>query len=77
VSQNTEPVIIVNATSDDGLALAREFHSAGRMVIGVVAEVDKDFEEDISCLSQLLVGDVELLARAACHLNNFCEVIYC
>jgi ethanolamine utilization protein EutP (predicted NTPase) len=77
VSQNIEPIVIVNVTTDDGLTLAREFHAAGRQVIGVVAQIDKDFDKDISCLWQLLVGEVETLARAASTLNNFCEVIRC
>ncbi len=72
-----EPVIIVNVTTDDGLILAREFHAAGRSVIGIVSSVDKDFEQDISCLQQLLVGDIEQLAKAASSMNNFCEVIHC
>ena len=72
-----EPVVIVNVMTPDGLTLAREFHAAGRAVIGIVADVSKDFEEDISCLQQLLVGEVEQLAKAASSLNNFCEVIRC
>ncbi len=77
MSQNIEPIVLVNVTTDEGLILAKEFHSVGRTVIGVVSSVDKDFEKDLSDLNQLLVGDVELLAKAASTLNNFCEVIYC
>lgn len=78
MNQSIEPIIIVNVTSDDGLTLARAFHSAGRPVIGIVSGIDKDFDKDISCLTELLVGEVEGLAQAALHLNNYCcEVIHC
>jgi len=78
VNQSIEPIILVNVTSDSGLVLARAFHSAGRPVIGVISSVDKDFDKDISCLTELLVGEVEGLAKAACALNNYCcEVIHC
>lgn len=77
MNQNIEHVVIVNVTSADGLTLAREFHNEGRRVIGIISEVDKDLDKDLSCLWQLLVGDIEVLAKAAHSLNNFCEVIYC
>jgi len=77
VNQSIEPIIIVNVTSDDGLTLARAFHSAGRPVIGIVSGIDKDFDKDISCLWQLLVGDADVLAKAASTMNDCCEVIRC
>jgi hypothetical protein len=77
VNQNIEPVVIVNVLAEDGLTLAREFHAAGRSVIGIVASVDKDFDKDISCLTELLVGDVNQLAKAASTMNDCCEVIRC
>lgn len=79
VSQNIEPVVIINVLSPEGIETAKEFYEHGRKVIGI-ADIKSVNDSDtmLYFLYQLLISDdQEDMARHACQINDSCEVIHC